>query len=63
MIWLLNDEDNRVGKSNKIEQDILDKSCVSLEDFKNYAKSINNVQKDYSPFTLANLKSSTTEKS
>ena len=45
MIWLLNAENNHVGSSNKIEQDILDKSCVSLEDFKNYAKPINDKQK------------------
>ena len=56
MIWLFNAENNHVGTGNKIEQDILDKSCVSLEDFKKYAKPINPLQKRVFAIHISTLK-------
>ena len=45
MIWLFNEKEHSVVAGYKIEQGILRKSCVSLEDFKKYAKPINEKQK------------------
>jgi predicted transcriptional regulator len=45
ILWLLNEKEHSVVTGYKIEQGILRKSCVSLEDFKKYAKPINDKQK------------------